>query len=95
MFWINNIDDPRSAEYRAVMCAFVTHGFSMWEFPKVDPTKHYDPGTPIILVTEKKDVVDSSSETLAKAGMPVKLISQDLIDYGAQPYWVTCLLVVP
>ncbi|HYL76553.1 MAG TPA: hypothetical protein VEU96_20230 [Bryobacteraceae bacterium] len=95
VFWINNNDDPRAAEYRGVMCAFVTHGKSMWDFPKLDPTKHYHPGTPIILVTEKKDVVEPASETLAKAGMPVKLISQDLIAYGSQPYWVTCLEVLP
>jgi hypothetical protein len=95
IFWINNTTDPRASEYRAVMCAFLTHLKSMPEFPKLDPARHYDPGTPIILVTEKKDVVEPASETLSKAGMPVKLISQDLIAYGSQPYWVTCLEVLP
>lgn len=93
-FWIDNYDSPNSAEYRAIMCAILSHGFSMQHYPEVDAGLAYRPGTFLILITENKDVFDTASEKMTSAGMPLSLYGQDRISGGGTSYWLTYVRVL-
>jgi hypothetical protein len=92
-FWLNDHDEHLTTEYRAIMCAFLAHGLSMQQLAKVD--KHYESGTRIVLLTQLRDVTGVASYLMARAGMPVALVSEDSIDYGGVSYWITQLEVLP
>jgi hypothetical protein len=92
-FWLNDHDVHLIYEYRAIMCAFLAHSLSIQQFVDVD--KHYASGARIILLTQLRDVTAAASYLLARAGMPVALVSQDPIDYGGVSYWITQLEVLP
>jgi hypothetical protein len=93
IFWYNDVDDHFSAEYRGIMCAFLTINESMLQFPKV--SKHFGSGARIIALTEQRDVMPAASYILGRKDMPVALRSQDLIDYGGTSYWITQMEVLP
>jgi hypothetical protein len=95
VFWVDNLSgkDRLTAEYRALMCAIQSHMLSMWEYPAVDPTKHYGPGTIVVIVTPEANVFGSANATMTKAGMPLRLLNETLIsgeDIGKPAaYWLT------
>lgn len=93
VFWINNVDDRLTKEYRAIMCGFLSHGLSMWEYPRIDMQRVYKPGTFVILITEERDVFDAANQTMTRAGMPLSLSGQDLISAGDTSYWLTYVRV--
>jgi hypothetical protein len=101
IFWIDNNNDPLSAEYRSIMCAFLTHMYSMWKFPEVDPTKKYQPGATVVLITREKNVFDKANDAATRVGMPLRLVKQHAIaGAGYAPdqrvsYWVTLTEVLP
>jgi len=88
IFWIDDFTDPLTSEYRAIMCA-VHLGNSMWHYPKVDDNAHYAPGTSIVLLTAKRDVLGEANEAMTHAGMPLALSSQDLISMDGVSHWIT------
>jgi hypothetical protein len=92
-FWIDNYNSSNTAEYRAIMCAILSHGFSMQHYPEVDAGRSYQPGTFLILITENKDIFDSASEKMTNAGMPLSLYAQDLVSGGGTSYWLTYVRV--
>jgi hypothetical protein len=92
-FWLNDHDVHMMYEYRAIMCAFLSHLLSMQQFGDID--KHYASGERIVLLTQLRDVTAAASYLLARAGMPVALVSQDPIDYGGVSYWITQFEVLP
>ena len=99
-FWIAD-DDPYTGEYRAIMCAFVAHGFSMKTYPAVAPGQKFAPGTEVVLLTREKGVFDQSNATLTQAGMPLRMKSQHLVSGESQTwgkpiqYWITLTEVLP
>lgn len=95
VFWIDDFDISLSAEYRGIMCAFLTHRDSMWHFPLLDMDKHYPTGTRIILITEHRDPTKDAAALLRGARMPVGLVGQDLVEFGGVSYWITHLEVLP
>jgi hypothetical protein len=94
-FWIDNFNDPNAVEYRAIMCASHSHGFSMWRYPDLDPDRKYSPGTELILITRDKDVFESANATMTLVGMPLRMWKQQLVfGEGNEPsirvsYWLT------
>jgi hypothetical protein len=88
VFWIDFNGGTLQGEYRAIMCAFTTHSFSMWEYPKLDKKLRFRSGNRIFLITGERDV-SSAARDLELAHMPVTLVSQDLIGYRGTSYWIT------
>jgi hypothetical protein len=101
MLWFDNYTDPNTVEYRAVMAGLQVHGYSMQKFPAVDQTKHYAPGTEVVIITRNKDVFPGANEIAAQAGMPLMMRRQELITGdGFMPgtrvsYWLTFTEVLP
>jgi hypothetical protein len=92
-FWINNVDDRLTAEYRAIMCSFLAHGLSMFRYPKLD--RVYPPGTFIVIVTRESDAYQTANQTMSHAGMPLLLVSRDVISGDGVTYQITCVKVQP
>jgi hypothetical protein len=92
-FWIDNYGSRLTTEYRAIMCGFLSHGLSMWEYPRINAQRVYKPGTFVILITEERDVFDAANQTMTRAGMPLSLYGQDLIAAGDISYWLTYVRV--
>jgi hypothetical protein len=90
-FWINNVNGKFTAEYRAIMCGFQSHGLSMYEYPQIDKDRTYKPGTFLILITEDRGVFESANYTMSQAGMPLVLYGQDRIATAKDgvSYWIT------
>jgi len=93
VFWYQDMTDRLSAEFRGVMCSFITHNESMKQFPKVD--KQYRPGTPVFVLLEQRNIAAAATYRLARAGMAAALRSQDRIEYGDTSYWITQLEIMP
>jgi hypothetical protein len=94
IFWIDDFTHPQTAEYRAIMCA-VHPSNAMWRYPKVDEKASYPPGTPIVIMTDRRDVFDSANTAMARAGMPLSLLSQDFVSRDGVSYWITIATVAP
>jgi hypothetical protein len=60
LLWINNVDDPMTAGYRAIMCSFLAHGLSVYHLPTLDARRVYQPGTYIILLTKGSDLFEAA-----------------------------------
>jgi len=88
-FWIDNFNDPSTKEYRALMCAFLVHGASMWHYPAVDQGRRYPPGTLLVLATRDRNVFPDANVRMTDAGMPLQLVAQRQIAQGATGYWLT------
>jgi hypothetical protein len=82
-----------TVEYRALMCAFLVPGRSMWHYPEIDAGKVYRPGTLIVLATEERDVFATANLKMTGAGMPLQLITQRRIADGGVEYWLTFVKV--
>jgi len=98
VFWVSGFERSISSESRAVTCAFFTQAFSMWYFPQVTlpPVNRVPPvGSRVFLMTEDKDAPAGASYNIARAGMPVELLSQDRLQYGDTSYWITQLQILP
>jgi hypothetical protein len=93
VFWIDNYGSQLSAEYRGIMCSFITFRESMQSFPKVD--RHYPPGTRIFTATEQQDITTGALYRLARAGMAATQVGQDLVRHNGTSYWITSLEVLP
>ena len=93
-FWINNVNGRLVGESRAIMCGFLSHGFSMWGYPRIDAQRVYKPGTFVILITEERDVFDAANQTMTRAGMPLSLYGQDLVSARGSSYWLTYVRVL-
>jgi len=107
VFWLNDANEnqiPYTAEYRAIMCSYMSHGFSMRKYPAIDPTRKYTPGSHLILLTKEKDVFDSANAKMTLAGMPLRLQKQyqvsgeavipgESVDHVG--YWLTFTEVLP
>jgi hypothetical protein len=67
----------------------------MWNYPAVDPTKKYAPGTELILITRDRDVFESANAKMSSAGMPLRMWKQEIISgegdapYKPVSYWLT------
>ncbi|MBK5291813.1 MAG: hypothetical protein JJE04_09085 [Acidobacteriia bacterium] len=94
-FWINNYDHANTSEYRAVMCAFSAHGFSMYTYPNVEKGRVYKPGSELVLITPSKDVFDDANQKMTAAGMPLALVGQDFVDDPDHPNWITYVRILP
>lgn len=100
VFWIDDFNDPYTWEYRAIMCALHTHGWSMWRYPSVDPAKLPLPGAELILITREQNIFEGANATMTKAGSPLRMFKQQLISgEGEDPgkrvsYWLTFTDVV-
>jgi len=92
-FWIDDYNSELAAEYRAIMCGFLAHGFSMLRYPEADADRIYKPGTFLVLITENRDAFDGANEAMIRAGMPLSLYGQDLITGGGISYWLTYVRV--
>ncbi|HEV3333761.1 MAG TPA: hypothetical protein VG096_22405 [Bryobacteraceae bacterium] len=93
-FWINNVDDPLTAEYRAVMCSFLAHNLSMYRFPILEP-RVYPPGSFIILINRDANSFNVANEKMSKAGMPLSLVSRDRVTEDGTSYQIVCVKVLP
>jgi len=93
-YWIDDYHSRYSAEYRAIMCATMSHNFSMKHYPDVDADRTYSPGTFLILITEHKYPFDAANEKMTNAGMPLSLYGQDLVSGGGHSYWLTYVRVM-
>ena len=93
-FWIDDFTHPLSPEYRAIMCA-VPSRYSMWHYPKVDERVSLRPDTPVVLITDSRDVFDGANQAMTKAGMPLALYSQDFVSRDGVSYWITVVTVQP
>jgi hypothetical protein len=93
-FWINNVDDRLTGEYRAIICSFQSINVSMTRFPEFDAAAPLASGQIIILITEDKDVVAAAERVLDKAGVRATLVTQDLVAYAEESYWITYLKVL-
>jgi hypothetical protein len=94
-FWINNVDDRLTPEYRGIMCAFQAWENSMYHFPKVDSGKVYRAGRRLFLLTQHPDVMPGASYVLARSGNPARFVSQDPVDLGGTAYWITQVEIAP
>jgi hypothetical protein len=94
-FWFNNYDDPLTAEYRGIMCSFLAHGLSMYHYPKLDAKRVYPTGAYLILLTTGSDPFAAANRTMSQAGMPLALVSRDMIAEDGVSYQITCVKVLP
>jgi hypothetical protein len=89
VFWIDNYTDPMRTDYRSIMCGFMTHRMSMWNFPSVDNGRSYPPGTFLVMITGHKDVFEVANATITRVGMPLLLVGRDQIGTDGGSYWIT------
>uniref|UniRef100_Q02BA3 Uncharacterized protein n=1 Tax=Solibacter usitatus (strain Ellin6076) TaxID=234267 RepID=Q02BA3_SOLUE len=99
IFWIDAFSSPYSLEYRAIMCAFVAHGVSMWRYPKIGvgasaAPAQYLPGTQIILISQRRDTFEQARSAMAEVGMPLRLTGQQLVSRDNVSYWLTFTEIV-
>jgi hypothetical protein len=99
VFWMDNFTSQYSNEYRAIMCAFLSHNVSMWHYPKIDVgvaslPAEYPAGTPIVLITDRHDVFERARSAMADMGMPLRLTGQQLVSRDNLSYWLTFTEVV-
>jgi hypothetical protein len=87
-FWYN-ANSPHSAEYTGIMCAFLSHSFSMRGFPSVDAGRRYSPGQVILLLTDGREVFEGAGHMLLRAGMPVSLLWRQKVEGNGVSYWIT------
>jgi hypothetical protein len=67
----------------------------MWHYPKVDERVSLRPDTPVVLITDSRDVFDGANQAMTKAGMPLALYSQDFVSRDGVSYWITVVTVQP
>jgi hypothetical protein len=100
-FWLDATNDPNESEYRAIMCSYQSHVFSMPSYPKIDPSRHFVPGNELILMTRNKDIFEDANAVMTAAGMPLQLKARELISgpgylsYERAEYWLVFTEVLP
>jgi len=77
------------------MCSFLAHSLSMYHYPKLDAKRVYPTGAYLILLTTGPDPFAAANRTMGQAGMPLSLVSRDLIADDGVSYQITCVKVLP
>jgi hypothetical protein len=95
VFWFNNFDqtDPFVAEYRSIMCAFLSHHGSMQRYPDID--RAFAAGTTLVVMGPRRDVFSEANARMMRAGMPLTLVGQEEIRAHTGSYWLTFVRVAP
>ena len=82
VFWYREAA-AHGLEFQAVMCAFLSQGSSMHNFPEAD--RSYSPGQVVVLLTNQ--------QVSEPANMPLSILWQQQISSGSDSFWITATQV--
>jgi len=76
-------------EFQAIMCAFLSHGASMRNFPEVDPGRGFAPGQVLVLLTDHRGAFGVAAHVMDRNGTPLTFLWEQAIEGAGGVYWTT------
>jgi hypothetical protein len=91
-FWFS-LADKENLDHRAIARALIAHQIADMNFPKVAPGYTIPPGSVVLILTEKQDIIDVAQNALKSLGLTGAGFTQIRITDRSDSYWMTFVRV--
>jgi hypothetical protein len=91
-FWFS-LDDKENLDHRAIARTLLAHQIVDMNFPRVAPGYTIPPGSLVLILTEKQDIIDVAQNALGTLGLTGSGFTQIKITDRTDSYWMTFVRV--
>jgi hypothetical protein len=91
-FWFS-LADKENLDHRAIVRALIAHRNADMNFPSMAPGFTIPPGSIVLILTEKKDIIEVAQKALSTLGLTGKGLTQIRIADRSDSYWMTFVRV--